>query len=279
MSTRARSTVALVLAALLGTSCSHFPGEREEEPYQYRHAEAACRSCHPTEKVDPASVATAVPEPAACLECHRYRENHHPIDVIPDNRGVYVFPLANGRLSCLTCHEIHGGPSHQAVPKLLRGGPYGERRGICFNCHPQQKAPLNPHRMLDARGKPLQLNGKPVCLVCHRELPDPERDTAEKAKLRADVAFLCWRCHPPMPGSFLGKHFLVDPSIEQRMYINKKQEEMEVRLPLIPWGRITCSTCHNPHQAGVIGRTETAKGADSKHKLRHADLCSVCHVY
>jgi len=62
-------------------------------------------------------------------------------------------------------------------------------------------------------------------------------------------------------------------------YLNEQQKQLQVTIPLVPRDRITCSTCHNPHQKGVILYAPSAKGADAPTRLRlpQEQLCIVCH--
>jgi nitrate/TMAO reductase-like tetraheme cytochrome c subunit len=122
-----------------------------------------------------------------------------------------------------------------------------------------------------------EVNGKPVCLICHIKTPDLDVDLTATVRFRADVGFLCWRCHPHMPGEFFRLHFLAVPSEKVLNNMNKAEERLCVILPFFPKGRITCSTCHNPHQDGVIQRASAAKEADMKGKLRSTTLCFACH--
>src|SRR5512139_2428637 len=132
-----------------------------------------CEMCHLTAEIplgtslfpkgtDPTSV---------CLRCHDYTENHHPVDFVPTQSQfatlAEAFPLYDNKIRCLTCHDPHAGPELTETPNLLRGGPYQDRREICFECHQQEAyAQIYPHYMKD-NGKIIQLNGKPICLVCH----------------------------------------------------------------------------------------------------------------
>lgn len=165
-------------------------------------------SCYAKLQREPGQTAlgeTSVPS-SKCLDCHQYRENHHPVDIAPADPADFPFPLYDGKITCLTCHvEDHMGGG----VKLLRGGPYDDRRDICFQCHSQEKfLEIDPHVMLDNDGKVLAVSGKPVCLLCHAVQPDPDKDRTEDVRFRADVAFLCWRCHPPMaPPSFFPSIF------------------------------------------------------------------------
>jgi predicted CXXCH cytochrome family protein len=213
-----------------------------------------------------------------CFDCHQYRENHHPIDVAPSNPENFPFPLYDGMIKCLTCHhEDHAGGS----ANLLRGGPYAELREICFQCHSEDKyAEIDPHIMLDENGMVLDIDGKPVCLLCHAVKPNPAKDRTGDVRFRADIAFLCWRCHDPMANSrFFEQHFLKKPPIPMIRFIERKEQELKVTIPLVPRERITCSTCHNPHQKGVISYGPSAKGADEPGKLRVPSpaICIVCH--
>ncbi len=215
---------------------------------------------------------------STCLGCHDYLENHHPVDFRPAGRSGLPFPLRNGKITCQTCHEIHGGAAHGGTPKLLRGGPYPDRRTICFKCHyEEQYSSIDPHNMLNEQGEIRMVDGKSVCLVCHARQPNPQVDWTSDVRFKADVGFLCWRCHPPMPGTFFTQHFRVKPSTSTRGIMEESEERLLLVLPMVPRGRITCSTCHNPHQAGVILHEAAAKGADAKSKLRSPSLCFLCH--
>ena len=245
----------------------------------YNNPHTLCVSCHATEK--PQSEATLFSpgtDPSSiCEDCHQYKQNHHPVDYVPAKPLDSQFPLLNGRVKCLTCHEIHGGPKHEGTPKLLRGGPYADRRTICFKCHAgDEYANINPHDMLDDYGNIKEVKGKSVCLLCHAIQPDPSVDRTEDVRFRADVGFLCWRCHPPMPGDFFKQHFLVKPT-KSMQNIREAEERLLVIIPLVPRDRITCSTCHNPHQKGVIQREAAAKGSDVRSKLRLPSFCTACH--
>jgi len=228
--------------------------------------------------VNPAqSLSEAVREnSSACLDCHQYRENHHPVDMVPANPSNFPFPLYDGKVKCLTCHVA----DHMGSARLLRGGPYADRREICFKCHYEEDyAHIFPHVMLEKEGKYTQVNGSPVCLICHAKTPDPKVDRTKDVLFRADVAFLCWRCHSLMPQPMLNTHVLMKPSENMLKDIEQNEREMKVTIPLVPRNRITCSTCHNPHEKGVIIYEPSAKGADSPDRLRlqTPDLCLVCH--
>jgi hypothetical protein len=212
-----------------------------------------------------------------CLECHKYSENHHPFGIVPAHSANYPFPLYSGKITCLTCHV----EDHLGSVNLLREGPYSDRREFCFKCHVKEKyVKIDPHIMLDGRGNVRSVGGQPVCLFCHSVQPNQAADRTEDVLFSADVAFLCWRCHPTMANSiFFEDHFLITPSMEMRRFMEKQEQQLQVTVPLMPRDRITCSTCHNPHQKGVILYGPSSSGADASHRLRlPADkICIVCH--
>lgn len=242
-----------------------------------------CIQCHRTS--DPAVIAGdmaagALDMSLICMDCHDYGANHHPVNFTPRDSFNPSFPLFDGQVKCLTCHEAHG-RDNRTQTGLLRGAPYKDRREICFRCHSiDAYANLNPHIMFDQTGRIRQVQNSPVCLMCHERVPG-QKLIGEEITFKADVGFLCWRCHPPMPDSFMGGHFLVKPSRATLRRMRKFTSEKKIKLPLLNRDRITCSTCHNPHQDGIIRDPAAAAGADAPARLRIAKetICGGCHPY
>ncbi|MBA4372067.1 MAG: hypothetical protein C0402_04325 [Thermodesulfovibrio sp.] len=226
-------------------------------------------------------------------KCHpSYNVNHHPVDFVPEP-NVFVTPgsqfhLFEGKIRCLTCHDPHAGPGYTETPKFLRGGypldmppNLRDRRRLCFECHSREKyADTNLHKMIDKEGKQVQISGKSVCLHCHKTVPDPEIHRRSDVRFRADIAFICWRCHPPMPGGFFIEHFLAKPTKRVLDEMDRNEKSMHVKFPLLPRGRITCSTCHNPHQKEVMREDRAMTGAGEPKLLRlpAATICTGCHT-
>jgi hypothetical protein len=61
--------------------------------------------------------------------------------------------------------------------------------------------------------------------------------------------------------------------------IDRSEKSMNVIFPLIPRGRITCSTCHNPHQKEVMRNDRSRSGAGEPKRLRMPSpmICRGCH--
>ena len=256
------------------------------DPTNFVSFHPECETCHTSAEPQKGSPLFVEGEDQSsnCLVCHDYRSNHHPVDFVPPEPYTFrvneSFPRFNGELKCLTCHEVHAGPGLSEVPKLLRGGPYSDTREVCFNCHYQEEdEAVNVHIMKDSSGDIREVNDEPVCLFCHTKMPDPEVDRTDDVTLKADVAFLCWRCHPPMPGEFFRQHFLVTPSKMVLETMQTTEKEKNVILPTVPRDRITCSTCHNPHQGGLLLHAPAQALAFSQSRLRlpKDSMCEACH--
>jgi hypothetical protein len=124
--------------------------------------------------------------------------------------------------------------------------------------------------------------------VCHQHVPD--RTGVEDARevdftVTGDLSSLCTGCHLwiPHPGGAFsfssreGPNHLVVPSDGVARRMQRMQREHNITLPLDPHsGKVTCGTCHNAHEQGVLPAA-AGKGADSKARLRGPDMCGLCH--
>lgn len=149
-------------------------------------------------------------------------------------------------------------------------------------------SPINPHNQIGETGEVLW----GTCVICHKGVPDPQ-----KAKTIKDVQLyfedpvqLCRSCHtvPKHPGSegvsvmmsgFKAPDHLREPPKFVVDNIRLTMKEIPLMMPFDPkTGKIVCSTCHNPHERGLLpGRADW--GADYRFRLRSAglDVCQYCH--
>jgi hypothetical protein len=248
-----------------------------------------------------------------CRSCHdgrRATREAHVVDVTPSptlaQRIPGDFPLAKGMLTCLTCHDVarncrvgpQPAPSGQA---LLRGGRTPDPLLFCFRCHaPESYRPFNPHDQLEA-GKPKT----DTCLWCHIDVPpvDSQPHGSASYGLRAKAAALCRNCHVVAQSHPVAGHMSAAPSADMLQYMSAYEMKSKMRLPLaqlleiarvtkrtprsVPLdedGRVTCYSCHNPHEKGLLpGGNPRAVGADLKqaanHRLRipQGSVCVACH--
>lgn len=215
--------------------------------------------------------------------CH-YRtrgDMRHPTDVVvPDTMRPKIpaaLPLRDGRITCNSCHSLAAlCATNQPPPSSLRGTPYPDRTTFCFRCHDEQQyVRLNPHQQLDADGRVVTEK----CLFCHTQKPDRARATFASIKLIGALEMLCQGCHNIGDRHPAGKPHLVRPPLEYQVRMHNLEREYGIVLPLDEAGRLTCITCHNPHESGVIPKDLAgAKGASEKFRQRLPRvLCVECH--
>jgi hypothetical protein len=224
-------------------------------------------------------------------KCHGYTPGTyiHPVDIMPSEEKVAKipsqFPMQDGRLTCTTCHSMYlqcqtTTEASTLNPKFLRGAPYMRRTDLCFKCHDEQKYKrLDPHNQIDAEGKVIAEK----CLYCHLEKPDETTATFKDIKLIGNAEVLCHRCHMKQVKFHpINSNHLLKPNKHILKNIKESEKEFGVVLPLNRAGEVTCSTCHNPHERGVLPQDKAnAQGASEKYRLRLASknlqICAACH--
>lgn len=242
-----------------------------------------CRHCHAMEGGKPQPIPEDKVE-ALCLSCHdgtKARAEVHPIGR-PLKKETFLTPEGwplgkRDTVTCLTCHDIkqHCDPKAErpfdnptALRTVTRGG---EEQPFCLSCHkPEQFPKFNPHIMLDPVSK------KPVedrCLTCHaKPFENPAGERTGEANLRADQLLLCRACHPTHRDQFTPGHIghkvrpatvafmkarevtgLAMPPSRGLVDQLRKTETLPRLAPITPDGRVVCTSCHNPHEAGLFG--------------------------
>jgi len=221
-------------------------------------------------------------------KCHMYipGEYTHPVDIEPSegkiNRIPADLPLQNGKLSCITCHDIYMQCSQNpdleySNKRFLRGAPYTKRTDLCFRCHDDTQ-----YNKLDPHNNQLDENGDIVaekCLYCHLEKPDELSDSLQEIKLLGNHLTVCQRCHVKSINHPANAKHIVIPSAEIMNMIKKTEKQFNIVLPLDYDGKIFCATCHNPHQKGVIPSERLgARVSSSEYGQRYpGNICVACH--
>ena len=225
-----------------------------------------------------------------CNRCHETefaRTDNHPVGValLEEMKKTMpeTFPLDDGKLSCLTCHDVLSQMKDDYVlkqtnPKFIRGAPFEALATFCFFCHKQEEyKKTNPHKQLDESGKIVEAR----CLFCHQSAPDPDRvKSISEVSFKATLSLYCVNCHFKQKTGHPARadHLVALPDFLKE-YLPERLKAQHADLPL-DGDRIFCGTCHNPHEKGVIRRAEAAAGAGADYFLRlngGYDLCVTCH--
>lgn len=263
-----------------------------------------CSACHAS---DAGSVITQPPDisDALCIRCHdgkHARAEDHPVGRSFNRADIRLpdgFPVADNKLTCLTCHDVLTAcrlekSTRNENPMMLRGPVAFDTADYCTQCHiPDTHRKHNPHQMLSVEGTPAES----ACRACHADpIPTAQSEPTNVANLRLAEPDLCLGCHPAHMDFFDPGHTgaAVTDAIraallraDQRAGLSKSEHAQ--LLPLSPQRRVTCSTCHNPHQAGLFesgsvldrGAMPWPKStlAPVPLRLQGRELCNACHGY
>lgn len=195
---------------------------------------------------------------ALCDRCHasgRIKANIHPLRKVP--QGITIpkgWPLTNGALTCLTCHD-QGHEEQPRWPWMLHGAPYATPRAVCRACHSKTGLESSKIHQEISEGK--------SCDTCHLTRPRPGQDTIKTVTFIADPDLLCQRCHDDAG---------VDGAIHHGNVIGREMEDdhLPAELPLLK-GRVICATCHDPH-------LPKASGFRLREYSRSPNYCLSCHM-
>ncbi len=268
-----------------------------------------CRTCHvgkPGAAGASESVKLLGNIEKICDFCHNVRAKAHPGNVDTMKSLPGGLPLGKGgEVSCGTCHDPHGTPGtihflrEMYVEALERGryaNPHGKKdyascqgchlevrvkkeemrtnlryagddMRICHSCHGAMDAchPVLitlPETMKPGKDLPLTRDGKIKCLTCHDTMTDPTNEEAGRVSFISNTRLICLRCHA-QENHPMGVDHMVLP-------------KQELPDPFKPdgRGRLTCTTCHNPH---IDVRQEKGRIRRFVIEGEGSAICSRCH--
>lgn len=223
--------------------------------------------------VGPSSIASHVPEsrrPSTvmdigvapvptfnCQTCHKFDQMFsHPIDVIPTRSIPSQFPLTNGQITCMTCHDDRAAQPHGSISRsgdmFLRAGETGF--ALCATCHQTNAGgrpamhgsmPLRAHMQSEnsmaatvpaAFGPSASLDRESAsCVACHDGLVGPDVDFKLQDNGFARVGGVMPQSHPIGVPYAPGKR----GSIALRQI-----SLLDSRIRLFD-GRVGCGSCHS----------------------------------
>jgi len=259
---------------------------------------AHCGQCHTMDSGRARRIAMDQID-TVCLHCHNgtdARMEAHPVGrpasgsnlTMPD-----VWPLVDGRLGCITCHDVVRHCARDARrprenPGMLRFHDPQAPMALCTLCHvPDETWRISPHNQVDATGAPRM----ETCVFCHDDgsVTASSMAHAHQPKLRGGD--ICLGCHTrhwdyvaeghagrPVPATMRGAM----RSAARRMLGEGGSEDV-VLLPLDD-GKVACYTCHNPHAPGLfpsgslVGMFASSdEDAAVDLRMNRTDLCLSCH--
>ena len=138
--------------------------------------EVACTTCHKIHANGPMGLVTRGAEPinALCSGCH--------LNVWAQFQKPYHHRLPEGAMSCVDCHNPHGGirPASQQAFAANEPG--------CFTCHGEKRGPFAFDHA------PVRFEG---CPTCH----EPHGSVNPRMLTRAEVRYVCLECHANLPAT------------------------------------------------------------------------------
>jgi predicted CXXCH cytochrome family protein len=298
----------LALILLVGDKAAwaQSSGESSARARNPHWSATGCGLCHQGGAA-PAAGFTPTQVEELCTACHdgkRAVKSAHPSLRKIDGdqfRRPEGWPLVNGLVGCLTCHDVAVGcrndvtrPARNSV--FLRGYDGLDLRAFCNNCHVRaQVRRFNPHDMISPDGRFIAER----CTFCHVGVPKSEPDgepNPQAVGLRYDDVTLCMTCHTRHVDYFEPGHLGARVTSERKAHMvafERAGSEQGVpegaaprRLPLKNGDVVVCWTCHNPHATGVFapgtvqahGGFEPG-GAPLDRGLRYgpSEICRACH--
>ncbi len=176
-----------------------------------------------------------------CGDCHGRGICRHPVGiVVPDD--MISPPMLRlddeKRITCITCHrpECEKDNSISLVGFSRKGGV--QTNELCYQCH--KPVADNPH---------IDILKRRNCRDCHGIVPRGAGSVADYIP-SSNARLVCLLCHPERPHPAGYEHLGV---------LDKRQ----VNMPTDSFGRITCTSCHNPHAGPSLScRTNEATCID-----------------
>jgi DmsE family decaheme c-type cytochrome len=193
-------------AKLVNENClsCHAANQRMALWYGSKHdkADVSCTSCHVIH-----TVGSEKEDMDKCLSCHK--------GVRRDINKMSHHPLAEGKLKCSSCHDVHGSFGRALIAD-------DTVNDLCYQCHTEKRGPFrfahapveenclkchSPHGTNAQRL--LTQNLRTTCQGCHsfRHHADAERIEVNSRSTALMQRGSCLSCHGDIHGSNTSYHF------------------------------------------------------------------------
>lgn len=279
-----------------------------------RKNEVVCQSCHnPHAAAEKKLLRVKNANSELCGQCHTDRYSHsmqqaakmqtHPVNVefktatVPEELVKAGAKIPGGKyIICQSCHRPHDSPTTSGI--LVKDNNQGQ---LCQTCHVDKKTVLNSKHdmnLVDEESENIRkqkVKDHGACSACH--VPHKGEGAKMWARRIDDklepMAALCLSCH--REEGLAEKHTV--GKFSHPVGVKIKRLGHSVPLPTfsekgVKWqdvieGRVSCASCHDPHQWDPKDKNHKAepgdKGNNTNRFLRiangsDADLCKTCHL-
>lgn len=203
---------------------------------------------------------------AQCAHCHPSdAAQSHPVAIRPSMTVPADFPLEDGKITCITCHENTAeGHNQAAKTSLVRGRFRGP--AFCAQCHITDRisaASMHPTALARAHLASTEQGGaieSRICLSCHDGTLAPDSFVNAERPASAIITPAA-NGHPidmayPASGRTRRGQVLVGAGLlDRRLRLDR--------------GQVTCGTCHSLYS------TQPSLLVMSNHS---SQLCLSCHI-
>jgi len=248
-------SVVVPLLVLTAIVCAQIVRSRYT-PKPHDFSQEDCTGCHLTvpEKDEEGPLRLVASVNTLCARCHGdlVRGYSHPVEIRPRKTRVPEdLPLSwSGRVTCVTCHDIHGSPTTAFGERsyLLRRPVRG--RYFCTSCH---------------GGDPLREIAENESHASSMGLAHANRfqasDDAEDWSDMDDLSRQCMSCHDGISGTAVQAYVKSgiwdhESATDHPIGVDYKEARMRDKtLKPLPAdsplrlfnGRLGCGTCHDPY--------------------------------
>ncbi|MBI5888804.1 MAG: hypothetical protein HZB82_08870 [Deltaproteobacteria bacterium] len=195
--------------------------------------------------------------------------------------SVFILPFVLAACAAAFAAGVSSAADAPAVPAAAPKPPYTAIEAVTTI--------IDPHTQISDEGHILWEK----CIICHRNVPDLKKEksisdvTLRYANEMKDLCLGCHidRKHPGTEGASVmmsaaeAPDHLVVPSQTVKQNLRLMLKSTPTIFPFDPkTGKVTCVTCHNPHEKGLqSGKAGWGAGSFKRLRAEGDDICQYCH--